>query len=296
MKIGYPCQNLTLPTRFRTCRLQTMEQEGMAKIKELTLMNIQMLQEVLRWNIEHDILFFRISSDMIPFATHPKMTWVWQDDEDVKRELEVIKQLQKKHQLRLSMHPGQYTILNSPKAQVVRNAIKDLTYHAEFLEHIGGSDMILHTGGAYGDKASAKEAFVNTYKTLSPSIRALLRLENDDKTFHTEDVLEIHDMCGVPICFDLHHELCFDREIHEVEKLVKKVLKTWSDLPYRPKMHLSSGKNAKNDRAHADYIKKEDYERLLMILGDHEVDIMLEAKAKEKALFKLLEETSEQSR
>ncbi|WP_368504215.1 UV DNA damage repair endonuclease UvsE [Alkalihalophilus sp. As8PL] len=289
MKIGYACQNMTIPTRFRTCRLKTMEKEGMEKIKELTLANIAMLKQVIEWNIENNITFFRVSSDMVPFATHSKMTWSWQDDEEVKMNLSEILELQKAHGLRLSMHPGQYTILNSPKEHVVENAIKDLEYHADFLERIGGSDMIIHTGGAYGDKEAAKEAFIKSYLTLSDKVRSLLRLENDDKTFHSRDVLSIHDQCGVPICFDLHHELCFNRSLSELELIIEEVLSTWKHTALRPKMHLSSGKKAENDPAHADYIREEDFERMLILLGDQKVDIMLEAKAKEKALIKLLD-------
>ncbi|ADC51851.1 putative UV damage endonuclease [Alkalihalophilus pseudofirmus OF4] len=293
MKMGYACQNLTLPTTFRTCRLITMEKEGMEKIKELTLSNIEMLKKVITWNIEQNIYFFRVSSDMIPFATHPKMTWRWQEDTDLREKLDEIHQLQQAHDLRLSMHPGQYTVLNSPKEHVVQNAIKDLEYHADFLHFIGGSDMILHTGGAYGDKEKAKQTFIKAYHDLSENVRTYLRLENDDKTFHTADVLAISKECGVPICFDIHHELCFERAMPELERLIEEVIQTWEHILLVPKMHLSSGKRSMKDPAHADFIRPEDFKRLIVLTEPYEVDIMLEAKAKEKALLQLWEEVSE---
>ena len=115
MKLGYACLNLTMPTKFRTCRLQTLETKGMTYMKELALHNVTELKKVLEWNIEHGIYFFRITSDLIPFATHEKMMWDWAKDDDVLEIFHDIKALQAKHQLRLTVHPGQYTIINSPR-------------------------------------------------------------------------------------------------------------------------------------------------------------------------------------
>lgn len=290
MRLGYPCQNLSIPTVFKTCRLKTMQDKGMSVIKELTLHNIDQLNKVIQWNIDHEIFFFRISSDMIPFATHPEMTWEWQSDQDVKRELDKIQALQKKYHLRLSMHPGQYSVLNSPREHVVENAKKDLQYHHDFLRAVGGTDMIIHTGGAYGDKEKAKKTFSDVFKTLPDSVQQMIRLENDDKVFHTQDVLDISAVCGVTICFDIHHEMCFGRTTDELKELFTSVKQTWEHTSYHPKVHISSGKRSETDPAHADLIRIEDFKRLIDVVKDTEVDCMLEAKSKEKALFSLREE------
>ncbi|TSB45145.1 UV DNA damage repair endonuclease UvsE [Alkalicoccobacillus porphyridii] len=290
MRLGYPCQNLTLPTIFKTCRLKTMEQNGMSIIKDLTLHNIQELKRVLEWNINNDIYFFRISSDMIPFATHKQMTWVWQEDDDVQKALAEIKDLQQKWSLRLSMHPGQYTVLNSPREQVVTNAKEDLQYHHDFLKAVGGPDIILHTGGAYGDKEKAKQTFISVFNSLDVSVQNMLRLENDDKVFHTQDVLDISQQCGVIVCFDIHHEMCFNRTEDELLELFKQVKQTWSHTDMNPKVHISSGRRHEADPAHAELIRLEDFERLERVTGSTDVDCMLEAKSKEKAVFTLREQ------
>lgn len=290
MKLGYACLNVTLPSQFKTCRLATMRQEGMAKIKELTLHNIAQVEAMLHFNELHQIEFLRLSSDIVPFATHPEMTWDWAKDEDVQEKFSFIHTKQKEQGLRFSMHPGQYSVLNSPREQVVENAIKDLKYQSQVLDLVGGTDMIIHTGGAYGDKEKAKQTFGDVYKTLPDDVKEKVRLENDDKTFHTQDVLDIHHKCGVTICFDIHHERCFHTEEKDLKALYKEVAKTWK---MKPKVHISSGKDSTSDPRHRDYIELADFQLLKRVLGDIDTDVMLEAKAKEKALLVLREQVQE---
>lgn len=269
-----------------------MQDKGMSVIKDLTLHNIDELKKVIEWNIEHEIFFFRISSDMIPFATHPEMNWKWQEDQDIKQKLEDIQDLQKSYELRLSMHPGQYSVLNSPREHVVENAKKDIQYHHDFLRAVGGTDIIIHTGGAYGDKEKAKQTFSDVFNSLSDSVKEMIRLENDDKVFHTQDVLDISASCGVTICFDIHHEMCFGRTTDELKELFASVKQTWEHTSSKPKVHISSGKRSERDPAHADLIRIEDFNRLVEVVQGTDVDCMLEAKSKEKALFSLRDELS----
>ncbi|AIC94708.1 UV DNA damage repair endonuclease UvsE [Shouchella lehensis] len=290
MRFGYACLNLTLETKMRTCRLQTMRNEGMAKIKELTMHNLDLVQEMVNWNEANHITFFRLSSEIIPFATHPEMDWAWDKDKDVLQRLEGIKKIGKQGGMRFSMHPGQYTVLNSPKEQVVTNAVNDLLYHERFLSLVGGTDIIIHTGGAYGDKEKAKATFAKSYKQLPDAVKMKIRLENDDKTFHTRDVLDIHEQCGVTVVFDIHHERCFHTKETELKKLFKHVCETWS---MKPKLHISSGRSGEADPRHTDYIRREDYDLLVRVLDGTDADVMIEAKAKEKALLSLRESIME---
>lgn len=208
MRLGYACMNTELKTVFRTLRLATAEKEGTGKIKELTIQNMETTLEVIRWNLEQGILFYRASSSIVPLSTHPINDWRWWEDEDFLAIASEIRRLVNEHGMRVSVHPGQYTVLNSPKAEVVRKSIEDLEYHDKLIQLLGGTDIILHTGGAYGDKETAKRRFAENYLALSDSIRQRLRLENDDKTFTLRDVLDVHAMCKVPICFDIHHHNC----------------------------------------------------------------------------------------
>lgn len=208
MKLGYACLNVSLGTKMRTCRIKTVELLGMEKVKELTITNLKEVRKIVEWNIENEIDFFRVSSDIVPFGSHQILTWDWWLDEEVLAITEQIKALKQENNSRLTVHPGQYTIINSQSEKVVENAVRDIEYHNKLLNLIGGTDIVIHVGGVYGDKESAKRRWITNYKGLSDDIKNKLILENDDKSFNLKDVLDIHSETGVPICFDIHHHNC----------------------------------------------------------------------------------------
>ncbi|MBC2323972.1 UV DNA damage repair endonuclease UvsE [Listeria booriae] len=286
MKLGYACINMSMPSKFKSCRLKTVEEQGLGKVKEIAVHNLAEVIRVLEWNIAHDIYFFRMSSDLIPFASHPIMTWEWQRDADILALTAEISRLRELHDMRLSMHPGQYTIINSPREDVVEKAIAELTYHQQLLDLVGGTDMILHIGGAYGDKKSASERFIHAYNGLSEDIQRLLRLENDDKTYTAMDVLEIAKATGATVCFDIHHHNCNHEPDVDVTQIVTDVFKTWKTTP---KMHISSGKTGPTDRSHHDLIHETDFQYLMGLLAGRDADIMFEAKQKERSVLTLRE-------
>lgn len=290
MRLGYACMNTELKTVFRTLRLATAEKEGVEKIKELTIQNMETTLEVIRWNLEQGILFYRASSSIVPLSTHPINDWRWWEDEDFLAIAEEIRRLVNEHGIRVSVHPGQYTVLNSPKPEVVRKSIEDLEYHDKLIQLLGGTDIILHTGGAYGDKENAKQRFAENYLKLSESIRQRLRLENDDKTFTLRDVLDVHAMCKVPICFDIHHHNC-NNEGEPVD--FSEILATWEGYG-RPKVHISTGREGFTDLRHHDLISEEDFSELLKLVKGYEVDIMFEAKLKEQAVLPFLHKLQNQ--
>lgn len=287
VKLGYACINMSMPSKFRTCRLRTVEEQGLEKVKEIAVHNLAEVIRVLEWNATHEIYFFRMSSDLIPFASHSIMTWDWQQDADILALTAEISRLRELHGMRLSMHPGQYTIINSPRVDVVEKAIAELTYHQQLLDLVGGTDMILHIGGAYGDKKTASERFIQEYNGLSDDIKRLLRLENDDKIYTANDVLEISRATGATVCFDIHHHICNHEQDADAVQIVTDVFKTWK---MTPKMHISSGKTGSEDRSHHDFIHLEDFRRLMGLLAGRDADIMFEAKRKEQSVLKLREE------
>jgi UV DNA damage endonuclease len=284
MRLGYACLNSTLKISFKTCRLATMRTEGIAKIKEMTLFNLEKTLEILNWNIDHGIYFYRASSDLVPFATHPEMTWEWYDDEDVKKICSQIKLVVDAHTVRLTTHPGQYSVLNSPDIRIVDNCIRDFEYHAKLMDLMGGTDMITHVGGVYGDKERAKERWVDNYSLLSKSVQDKLRLENDDKSYHIQDVLDISEKCGVPVVLDIHHHNC-NPHTGKILDILDTIMATWGKNT--PKMHISTGRTGRTDRSHHDHISEEDFNELMDLLGNRNIDIMFEAKKKEEAIIKL---------
>lgn len=281
MRLGYACMNTELKTVFKTLRLATAQAEGTGKIKELTLKNMQTTLEIVQWNIENDILFYRASSSIVPLSTHPVNDWIWWEDLDFLDIANQIRELVQLHQMRISVHPGQYTVLNAQKPEVVKKSIEDLEYHDKLIELLGGNDIILHTGGAYGDKEAAKIRFAENYLQLSNSLKRKLRLENDDKTFNVRDVLDVSKLCGVPVCFDIHH--------HNVNNNgepvdFNEILATWEGFG-TPKIHISTGKEGFTDLRHHNLVSEEDFNQLLLLLNGTDADIMFEAKLKEQSVL-----------
>ncbi|WLR41744.1 UV DNA damage repair endonuclease UvsE [Bacillus carboniphilus] len=286
MKLGYACINTTLPTKFRTCRLKTIQTEGFQKIKELALHNLQQVVSALNWNVEHGILFYRLSSDLIPFASHPITNeWKWYEDDDLLEVTEEIRAIRKKHGLRLSCHPGQYTILNSKREEVVANATLDLQYHSHLMDLVDGEDIILHVGGAYGDKESSKKRLVHAYEKLEEKIKKRLRFENDHHTFHAKDLVDIYEMSGASICFDIHHHNC-NPAPENITTLLPIIFSSWTNTP---KVHISSGQKSKTDPSHHNYILEKDFIEFMNLLGDQPIDMMFEAKKKEQSVLRVMD-------
>ena len=208
MRIGYACTTVGVPdTALKSCILKNANQE---RILELTAHNLSSLENMIDYNIANDIRLFRISSALVPFGSEPSNTVHWWDY-FAERFVQIGEKIQKSG-MRVSMHPGQYTVLNSPNENTVSRAVADLFYHAKVLDMLGvGKEhkIVLHTGGAYGDKAQAKRRFVTTFHQLPESVRQRIILENDDKLYSIEDVLEISHEIHIPAVFDvLHHTLC----------------------------------------------------------------------------------------
>jgi UV DNA damage endonuclease len=185
-------------------------------------------------------------------------------------------------------------VLNSPKQRVVEESIAELEHQARFLDLIDPvqGTLTLHVGGAYGDKAAAVERFVETFGRLSERAQQMLILENDDTTYSLDDVLPLCERLGIPLVFDYFHHQCLHSGDDYREGLTEKldrVVATWGGRV--PKFHLSSARPDGPATAHADYVRPEDLDEFIAVMdtvgGDGEYDIMLEAKAKERATLAL---------
>ncbi len=272
-------------------RLQPMTpKERRAHLYQVGRNNLKTLEAVLRWNHQRGIELFRVSSDLIPLATHPVAAeWDWVAD--LGAEFETCAGLARKTGARLSMHPGQYTVLNAKDPAVVSKAVEDLIYHARVLDLLGAREdwgMVLHVGGAYGDKAAAAERFVRHFADLPPSVQTKLWVENDDTTWDTAEALDVALAVGRPMVFDVHHH----RVLREDDWLpwLERIIPTWGGQ--RPKLHFSSPKEGARSRHHADNIDPGDFGRFLERLGERDADVMLECKSKDQALLKLRKDLS----
>ncbi len=209
MSIGYACLVVGVPnTSIKRLKKDNISED---KLKEVILFNLHSLENIIDYNIKNNIKLFRISSDIIPFGSSPINNLKWWDI--FEKELSNIGKKIRDNSIRVSMHPGQYSVLNSLKKEVVDNTIKDLEYHARFLESLKvdeSNKIILHVGGVYNDKQEAKERFINNYNKLSFDIKKRLVIENDDRSFNIKDVLEISNITGAPVIYDNLHNADID--------------------------------------------------------------------------------------
>ena len=273
MKIGYACTPLMVP--YKTTRKLTLSNYSEEKIATLIEENLNDLYSILLYNNYKNIKLFRISSDIIPLGSHKINTYNWWDNN--KNLLSQIGNYIKSNGIRVSMHPGQYTILNSPKKDVVEKSILDLKFHCKFLDSLNlppSHKIILHVGGIYGDKKSAMDRFINEYNKLDSNIKKRLIIENDERFFSVYDLLEIHSQCGVPIIFDNLHYECYGDLSMSIPELIPLIKKTWKKEDGDMKVHYSIQDPFKKRGAHSptifidkffDYLKNSDFSNIDII-------------------------------
>jgi UV DNA damage endonuclease len=248
---------------------------------------------VIDWNIEHDMMLYRMSSDMIPWMSEYEITDL-PDYEEIKNICTRCAQKVAATGLRLTYHPGPFNVLATNSESVLAKTIKELRQHAEIMDLLQlpaspFSKINIHVGGAYGDKISALARFAENFMLLPVNAQKRLTVENDDKVnmFSVQDLLWLHDQIEIPIVFDyFHHEFCTGG-LNE-EEAFHAATDTWP-VGITPVVHFSSSKKKFEDpasgaTAHADYLYN------FVNTYQHEVDIMFEAKAKDAAVMKYLAE------
>lgn len=286
--LGYACINTTLGTKSRTVRLANLRTEAVIPV---IAQNLDDVLAALRWNVAHDLRFFRISSDLIPFGPLPAFPFDWAEAFDWK--FREIRRLVKEEGLRVTSHPGQYTVLNSPREEVVQNSVDELEHQAHVLRLMDPKGtMTLHVGGAYGDKGSAMDRFTQALDRLGDDARGRLAIENDDTTYTLAETVALAERTGLRVIVDLfHHILNPSGETWDAGliDLLDRAMATWGHGV--PKLHLSSHKPGTRT-GHADYLAMADVDTLLGLMdqvGDPEAayDLMLEAKKKECAVLEV---------
>lgn len=286
MKIGYPCINRSIEcSSSKTFRLKSYTEQ---KFKETVSNNLTCLKKILLYNIKYNLLFFRISSDLIPFASHPVCTFPWQ--QHYKKDFEAIGSLIKKHKMRISMHPDQFTLINSPDKNIYERSCAELYYHTQVLElmKLGVKSKIqIHIGGIYGDKQKSIKRFISRYYKLSPLIKKHLVIENDDRNYNIKDCLEIHRQTGIPVLFDFFHNKL--NAVNEpLIKIFSAVSKTWKKKEGIPMTDYSSQEPGKRPGTHARTLDSIDLKNIIRLLSSFDFDIMLEIKDKENSALKAL--------
>lgn len=259
------------------------------KLDKVIISNLKALIEILKYNIANNIYFYRITSNLIPLATFKEISFDY--IKKYTRYYKEISTLINCNNLRVDMHPGQFCVLNSTKKEVVDSSIDILEYHYKLMSafNIDKKILILHVGGSTFGKDKSITRFINNFKKLPNYLQECIAIENDDKIFDIEDCLKISSVLNIPIVLDYHHYLC-NNNGSSIEKYLSRIFVTWKSI--NPKIHFSSPKNKKEYRHHHDYIDSSCFIEFLNILKkyDYDVDIMIEAKAKDEAMFKLIRE------
>ena len=301
MNLGYACINMTLSgqkpkvTTNRSMIKKTFTEKGIDYAGELGMLNAADLGRILRWNVENGIKVFRLSSEFFPWASEYKF-------EDLPQYLRIKTLLAgaghyaKSNGMRLTCHPGPFNVLVSPHKHVVDNTITDLRIHGEIFDMLGlerspYNKINIHCNGVYGDKQSAMDRFCKNFELLPESVQTRLTVENDDKAsmYSVKDLMYIHERIGIPIVFDYHHHKFCTGDLSEQEAL-ELAISTWPEgikpiVHYSESKALHEGNESLKPQAHSDYIND------LPDLYGNDVDVMVEAKAKELSILPFINNT-----
>ncbi|MDD4531735.1 MAG: UV DNA damage repair endonuclease UvsE, partial [Candidatus Pacebacteria bacterium] len=242
------------------------------------------------YNIQNDIHLFRISSDVIPFGCSPvnQLDW-WNEFSEVFNRIGSKIQT---HNIRVSMHPGQYTVLNSPSVDVVARAFADLAYHARVLDCLGSdftNKIILHIGGVYGNKQEAMSRFIQNFQEFPAHVKKRIVIENDDKCYHIRDVLTISQQLSIPAVFDnLHNFLNPSGESRSDEQWIELCRTTWKPEDGPQKIHYSQQDPIKKSGSHSFTINVEEFLSFYQRINRNDLDFMLEVKDKNLSALKII--------
>ncbi len=337
IRLGYACINETLSAKKiscnRTCRLATVlaagdktsadpKSETYSKavydfLTDYGIRNLKAVHQILVWNKDNDIFFYRMSSDMFPHIGNLEIKKVltdthWINYNSLKFAETLIYEIgayAQKYNIRLTMHPDHFNQMASKSTDVLEKTELDLAWHARLLDllQIGAqnyleyrnlktrnvcldSTLCLHGGGVYNDKASSIKRWKKFFKSLPENIRNRICLENCERSYSADDLLPICEELNIPLIFDFHHYACWkyyhqdNPEQSSIKDLMPRILATWKRRDIVPKFHLSDQAENKRVGAHHDYVQLIP-KKLLTLSETTKVDIMIEAKAKEAAVL-----------
>lgn len=294
IRLGYVAMattldNITSSSTISYTNYQKLnEEEKDNKLDQIIISNLINLIKILNYNIKNNIHFYRLTSKLIPLATHREVSFEY--IEPYKSLFNELALLIDKNNIRIDVHPDQFAVLNSTNKEVIDNTFEILKYHYKILDalKIKHKIIILHVGSSVLGKDNSIKRFINNFNKLPKNIRECITIENDDKIYNIDDCLNLCQKLNIPMVLDYHHYICNSGN-YKIEDYYQKIFNTWKNI--NPKIHFSSPKNKtkKDIRSHHDYINVDDFISFLESIKHlpYDIDIMLEAKAKDEALFRL---------
>ncbi len=290
IRLGYACLSETLAKTTSSSYTYTnyLKTQDMNKLNKIINSNLENLKEVLIYNISNNIHFYRLSSKLIPLATKKEVEFDYIKKYD--KLYQDLAEIINRYKLRVDFHPDQFCILNSIHKEVVDNSIEILKYHFKILDalKVKRKILILHIGSNVFGKEKSLARFIKNFYSLPKYLQNVIAIENDDKIFTIEDCIYLHKILGIPIVLDYHHFLCNHAD-DKIQNYLETIFASWKND--NPKIHFSSPKSSikKEIRSHHDYINVDSFISFLSILKNYSynIDIMIEAKKKDEALFRL---------
>ncbi len=291
IRLGYACVPVTISeTSSHSLTYTNYKKLGCKrndKLDSVIKCNFKGLENILKYNIKNDIRFFRMTSELIPLLNHPDVSYdFFNQYKDYYRK---IGQIIKYNNLRVDMHPNAYTVLNSINDDVVDSTINILKNCQKMYKYMGiDSIVVLHVGSKVEGKRKSMKRFIENFNKLDEKIKRIIVLENDDKSFNIRNVLKLCETLKIPMVLDYHH-FKLNKNNEKIEDYIERIFNTWQSTP---KVHFSSPKDNKNKRSHNDYIDSDDFIDFLekIKFTNRDFDVMIEAKKKDDALFRLVRE------
>ncbi|KHE67380.1 UV DNA damage repair endonuclease UvsE [Halobacillus sp. BBL2006] len=302
-RLGYVAMSVNLQNASpsQTMTYKTFKQirdrdAAIRKLERIAQSNIHNCLRLLKHNKAHDMNFFRLSSRIVPLATHEELNG-WDYLSGIKDDLKELGSYAESNNMRLDFHPDHFVVLNSPDEAIFKTSMKVLKYHYLLLHQMGIDPMhrcVFHLGGRYDDKEKSLERFIENWSLVPKGIQKLVMIENDDTSYTVENCLYICEKLNIPLVFDLHHHLA-NHDVGDWHVYWERIMNTWSHSPLPLKMHISSPKSREDFKSHADFVDAEMFlDFVKKVNGSIEqIDCMIEAKQKDDALFRLVEDLKE---
>ena len=218
----------------------TLPNKKLEKLKSVAASNLRDLETIIRYNIENNIHFYRITSALIPLVTHPEVGY-WGHREFLKKDFEYVGKLINDSKMRVDTHPDEFNVINSINPKVVENTKINLVRQAEWFEDFKYDlgKMVIHVGGATNGKEAGLERFITNFDNFPTEVKSKIIIENDDKTYTAQETLNLCNELSLPMVLDIHHHNC-NNNGENIYELIPQIFLTWKNEKLPPKLHFSS--------------------------------------------------------
>lgn len=304
LRLGYACKNLSIPAPVsQTCRIDTVLKNGLSFVVEKARSNLVNTLQCLKWNERNNIRFYRMSTNLFPHIVNPDPRLSHYTNKDrlyslflFLDELTDISKFAKTHQHRLTMHASHFCKIGAKDKDVFKKTLDELALYSDMMDlmRLGpDSIIVVHGGGVYGDIEETKKRWVKQFNLLPETVQRRLVLENCEFQYGVQDVFDICEQIKRPAVIDTHHYHCYTQKGDHGMSLYRSIQKSvelWQRFGAKPKFHISQQATGQRLGAHSNYIDEIDNDLLAFVQNtETDIDIMVEAKAKEKAVLQLVD-------